>query len=156
MNGSAAPPGLAFALELRVEIAPTIEIGRGPLGIRRSVPITGGRFEGPAIRGLVLSGGADWQIVDSDGLTLVDAQYVIETADGVRIEVRNQGVRHGPREVLERIAAGEAVPASAYYFRAAPRFFAPAGRYEWLNRAVFVATGERFADLVVMRVWQVL
>jgi Protein of unknown function (DUF3237) len=156
MSGNPASPILQFALELRVTIAPTIELGEGPLGMRRTVPITGGTFEGPALRGRVLSGGADWQYVTSDGLTFVDARYVIETADGVRIEVRNQGVRHGPREVLDRIAAGEAVPPDAYYFRATPRFFAPAGDYEWLNRAVFVASGERFAELVVVRVWQVL
>lgn len=155
MQSSATPPQLEFALELRVGIAPTIELGAGPFGIRRTVAITGGTFSGPGIAGHVLPGGADWQFVESDGLTCVEAQYVIETGDGVRIEVRNSGLRHGAPHVLARLAAGESVPAGEYYFRTTPRFNPPTGKYEWLRRSVFVGVGERYADLVVVRVWRV-
>ena len=146
---------LEFALELRVSIGPILEIGSSPNGLRRMVPILGGTFSGPEIAGRVLPGGADWQLVEADGLTFVDAQYVIETADGVSIEVRNQGIRHGPQDLMSRIAAGEAVPATDYYFRTAPRFKAPAGKCGWLNRALFIGSGERSSDLVVVRVWKV-
>jgi hypothetical protein len=84
-------------------------------------------FRGPGISGRVLPGGADWQFVDRDGLTLVDAHYVIETADAVRIEVSNPGIRHGAQDVLDRIAAGEPVSPSQYYFRTTPRFHPPDG-----------------------------
>jgi hypothetical protein len=147
---------LEFALELRVKIGPTLELGTSADGIRRMVSILGGEFDGPQISGLVLSGGADWQRVDSDGLTFVDAHYAIETNDGVRIEVRNQGVRHGAPGVLERIASGATVAPDEYYFRSSPRFYPPAGKYEWLKRAVFIATCERYSDLVVVKVWRVL
>ena len=85
-------PRLEFALELRVNIGPVFELEWGSFGLRRTVPITGGTFRGPGISGRVLPGGADWQFVDRDGLTLVDAHYVIETADAVRIEVNNPGL----------------------------------------------------------------
>jgi len=119
------------------------------------VPILGGTFSGPEIAGRVLPGGADWQLVEADGLTFVDAHYAIETDDSVRIEVRNQGIRHGPQDLMSRIAAGEVVPATDYYFRTAPRFEAPAGKYGWLNRSLFIGSGERYSDLVVVRIWKV-
>ena len=149
------PPHLEFAFELRVNIAATIELGAGPDGIRRSVPIVGGTFSGPHIAGRVLPGGADWQRVEPDGLTFLDARYAIETGDGVRIEVRNRGMRHGPPAVLARISAGEPVAAGEYYFRTTPCFYPPAGKYEWMGRSVFVGACERSADLVVVRVWKV-
>jgi Protein of unknown function (DUF3237) len=98
----------------------------GQTGSPAYVPITGGTFSGPQIAGRILPGGADSQFVEPDGLTFVDARYVIET-DGIRIGVRNQGIRHGSKEILARLAAGEAVPASQYYFRTSPRFYPPVG-----------------------------
>jgi Protein of unknown function (DUF3237) len=150
------PPHLEFAFELRVNIGPVLELRSGSFGLRRTVPITGGSFRGPGVSGRVLPGGADWQFVERDGLTFVDAQYVIETEDAVRIEVRNQGIRHGTQDVLDRIAAGELVPSSQYYFRTTPRFQPPEGRYEWLKRSIFLGDAERYADLVVVRVWKVI
>ncbi len=147
-------PQLEFALELRVSIGPVLELGSGPFGLRRTVPITGGTLCGPGIAGRILPGGADWQFIEVDGLTFVDAQYVIETDDRVRIEVRNQGIRHGSADLMDRIAAGEAVPASQYYFRTTPRFYPPDGKYTWLKRSIFVGDAERYADTVVVRVWK--
>jgi hypothetical protein len=148
-------PELEFVLEVKVSIGPVVELGAGPSGARRTVAITGGTFSGPAMSGRVLAGGADWQLVESDGLTLVDAHYAIETEDGVRIEVRNCGVRHGAPDLMERIAAGQVVAPDEYYFRTTPRFYPPQGKYDWLRRAVFIGSGERYADLVVVRVWRV-
>lgn len=150
------PPRLEFAFELRAEVGATLELRPGPCGRRRTVPILGGSLEGPLLSGRVLPCGADWQFVETDGLTFVDAQYVIETKDGVRIEVRNRGVRHGPAAVMARIAAGESVPASEYYFRTTPCLYPPDGQYEWMKRSVFVASGERHASLVILLVWKVL
>lgn len=151
-----AAPGLEFAFELRAEVGPTLELGPGSSGIRRTVPILGGSLDGPLLAGRIVPGGADWQFAEADGLTFVDAHYVIETHDGVRIEVQNQGVRHGPADVMARMAAGESVNPKAYYFRTSPRFFPPTGPYEWLKRSVFVASGERHAQVVLVRVWRVL
>jgi hypothetical protein len=150
------PPRLEFAFELRADVGAAIELGSGACGIRRTVPILGGTLEGPLLSARVLPGGADWQFVEAEGLTFVDAHYAIETSEGVRIEVRNQGVRHGPPTVMERIAAGELVPSDAYYFRTTPRFAPPKGKYEWMKHSVFVASGERHAALVIVRVWKVL
>ena len=155
MIGNAASPRLEYLFELRVSIGPTLEIASTPSGLRRPVPILGGTFSGDGLTGRILPGGADWQLVAPDGCTWVDARYVLETDDGVRIEVQNQGLRYAPSEVLKRLESGEPVSPDAYYFRTTPRFFPPPGRYQPLGRSVFVGSGERYADLVVVRVWRV-
>jgi Protein of unknown function (DUF3237) len=149
------PFDLEFVLELRVTIGPAIEIGPSAAGLRRVVPITGGTFCGPQLSGIVLPGGADWQCTEESGLTIVDARYVIETADRVRIQIHNQGIRHAAPEVAERLAAGKPVDPGEYYFRTTPRFMPTQSRYEWLRQAVFLGVAERYPDLVVVKVFKV-
>jgi Protein of unknown function (DUF3237) len=155
MVDSTSSPQLEFTLELRVNIGPTLELGQASFGTRRNVPITGGTFSGPHVAGRILPGGADSQLVETDGVTFVDAQYVIETEDGIRIGVRNQGIRHGSKEILARLAAGVAVPSSQYYFRTSPRFYPPVSPYNWLKKSIFLGIAERHAELIIVRVWKV-
>lgn len=138
-----------------ITLAPPQELGEAPLGRRRIIPITGGRFRGERLAGRVLSGGADWQIVRGDGVAQLEARYTLETDDGALVYVRNVGLRHGPPEVLARIAAGDAVDPSLYYMRATPSFETGAERYRWLNRLVCVATGARRKDAVELDVYEV-
>ena len=86
-----------------IELAPAQEVGIGPLGRRRIIAITGGRFVGERLSGRVLPGGADWQVIRADGVAELDARYTLETAEGALIYVRNRGFRHGPAEVLKQI-----------------------------------------------------
>lgn len=87
-------PSLEFVAELRVTVGPITELEKiGPC-VRRFVPITGGDFAEPNLRGRVLPGGAEWQSAAPDGLTLLDARYVLYTEDRICIAVRNRGVRH--------------------------------------------------------------
>jgi len=138
-----------------ITLAPPQELGEAPLGRRRIIPITGGRFRGERLAGRVLPGGADWQIVRADGVAQLEARYTLETDDGALVYVHNVGLRHGPPEVLARIAAGEAVDPSLYYMRATPSFETGAERYRWLNRLVCVATGARRKDAVELDVYEV-
>jgi hypothetical protein len=151
---STAPP-LNFVMELRVRVGPAVEIGAVGHGRRRIVPIRGGTFEGPQLRGEVLDGGADWQIVRADGLTELDTRYTLRTDRGQLIYIRNAGLRHAAPHVVARLLAGEAVDPALVYFRTAPVFETAAPELAWLTRAVFVGDGERHPDLVVMRVWKV-
>jgi hypothetical protein len=52
--------------------------------------------------------------------------------------------------VSDKLARGEAVDPSAYYFRTTPRFSVETGRYDWLRRSVFVARGIRKPDSVLV------
>ena len=114
-----APPPLTFAFEVRATVAAPTEVGQVPHGRRRIVAITGGTFEGPGIRGRVVPGGADWQIVRPDGSSVADIRYTLETDRGALLYVQSHGVRHGKPEVLARLAAGEDVDPSEYTFRTA-------------------------------------
>jgi hypothetical protein len=147
-------PVLEFLCEIRCELAPPLEFGPTYSGFRRVVDIRGGVFAGASLRGTV-RGGADWQVTRNDGVVELQARYVLLTDDGVPIQVRNRGLRHGPEEVLRRIAEGEAVDAQEYYCRTTPVFDAPQGKYEWLNRSVFVATAERSASFIRLHVYRV-
>ena len=150
------PPGLEFAFEVRAEVADPTVVGQMPNGLRRIIDITGGTFEGPGIKGRVVPGGADWQIIREDGFTEVDARYTLETEDGELIYVSNLGIRHAPPDVMRRLNAGETVDQSQIYFRAVPKFEAAAPELEWLMRSIFVATGERYPNGVIIRFWRLL
>ena len=103
------PPQLTFVMELRVTVGPPVDIGDGPRGRRRIVPIESGAFDGPLVRGSVIPGGADWQIVREDGVTELEARYTMQTDAGELIYVRNVGLRHAPPGILQKLSAGEDV-----------------------------------------------
>ena len=138
-----------------IELAPPQELGAGPLGRRRIIGITGGRFYGGRLSGRVLAGGGDWQVVRDDGVADLDARYTLETTDGALIYVRNRGYRHGPDEVLRRLAAGENIDPSQYYMRTTPLFETGDQRYAWLNRIICVASGARRPAAVELEVFEV-
>ena len=137
------------ALEARIEVGQVQEVGATAKGVRKFIPILGGTFSGPEIEGVILPGGADWQLVRPDGVAEIEAHYTMLTHDGVSIYIVNKGYRHGPPDVMEKLARGEDVAPDQYYFRTAPRFEVARGKYDWLARSVFVGTGERRKDHVL-------
>ena len=150
MNATPAPPRLEPICNARVAVAAPRILGRVGAGERRIVDITGGEVSGPRLAGRVLPGGADWQIVRDDGTAVLEARYTIEAADGALVYVRNYGYRHGPADVLARIAKGEEVDPALYYFRTTPVFETAAPQYDWLNRTVAVCSAMRTVDRVVI------
>ena len=149
-------PDLQLLLEVRAVLDAAVVVGNTPVGLKRVVPILSGTFSGPDMRGTVVPGGADWQYVRADDVTVVEARYLLRTDDDVLIEVHNRGIRHGPAETMKRLAAGESVDPSEYYFRATPVLTAPAGKYEWLNRHLFVCNGARYATAITLWIYQIL
>jgi hypothetical protein len=141
--------------EAEIMLGPAQELGAAPLGRRRIIGITGGRFSGERLSGRVLAGGADWQVIRADGVAELDARYTLETADGALVYVRNRGYRHGPSHILDKLAAGEAVDPELYYMRTTPLFETGDARYAWLNRMICVATGARRAAAVELEVFEV-
>jgi len=95
LSPGARVPAVQFLYECIVTLAPTLEFGRTFEGTRRVIPITGGTFEGPRIRGSVLPGGADWNLARADGGGSVDASYYLRTHDEVLIRITNQGIGGG-------------------------------------------------------------
>ena len=147
-------PRLAFAFEVRADVAAPLHIGQLPRGTRRIVPILGGTFEGPLLKGRVLPG-ADWQIIQHDGFSELDTRYALETDTGELISVRNAGIRHAEPAVMEKLLRGELVDPALVYFRTTPTFETAAPDLQWLTRSVFIGTGERLPTQVLIRFWRV-
>lgn len=141
---------------VQAELEAVMTLGRTPYGERRMVAITGGTVKGPKLNGRILPGGADWQIVRSDGAADIQARYVIEADGGARIVVDSKGLRHGPPEVLERLGRGDTVDPAHYYFRTAMRFETADPALGWLNRILAVARGQRQARSVHLDVFEVM
>jgi len=144
-------PSLEFLARFEVALnAPVLELGQiESLGKRRVIPITGGKFEGPRLKGRVLNNGADWQLVLADGLAQIDTRYALETDDGALIYIQTRGVRHGPSEVLAELAEGNPVDPNRYYFRVYIQYETSAERYRWLNRTLAIGSGMRLGSAVV-------
>jgi len=142
-------------LRADITLAPAQELGDTPQGRRRIINITGGTFRGDRLSGKVLSGGADWQVIRTDGVADLDARYTLETDDGALIYVHNHGYRHGPAEVLKKLSLGEEVDPSLYYMRTTPLFETGDTRYAWLNRLICVGTGARKKSSVHLEIFEV-
>jgi hypothetical protein len=144
-------------MTLRVDVATPLNIGAVPYGTRRTVPITGGQFEGPRLRGTVLPGGsADWVLLRADGVLELDLRVTLRTGDGALISMKSFGLRHGPAEVMAALGRGEAVDPATYYFRTTPRFETAHRTYAFLNRLVAVASGDRRAEGPIYTIHEVL
>lgn len=116
----------------------------GPGQELRVIPVTGGSFEGPSLRGEVVPGTtADWLRVEPDGTAHMDVRLVMRTDKGQHFYMHYSGVRAGPPAVLAQLGRGEAVDASAYYFRVAIRFETSEPELTWLNRVLAIGVGQR-------------
>ncbi len=154
-SAETAAPKLTLAFTINVQVGPPTELGQVPRGRRRIIPILGGTFEGPNIRGKVVPGGADWQIVRADGFAELDTRYMLQTDAGQLIYIQNAGIRHAPPDITKKLLAGEPVDPSQVYFKTVPTFETSAPELQWLTRSIFIGTGERHPAEVVIRVWKV-
>ncbi|MES2712141.1 MAG: DUF3237 domain-containing protein [Pseudomonadota bacterium] len=132
-----------FLFRMALEVATPEIVGTAADHELRVIAIKGGRFEGPRLSGTVLPIGADWLRVEPDGTARIDVRLTLRETGGGLIQVNYAGVRTGPPDVLARLAKGEAVPPSAYYFRATMRFETGEPALGWLNRTLAVAAGQR-------------
>jgi len=130
-NAPAHPEGphMEFVYEETVSLGTTLHPGATPFGERNIVPITGGTFTGPRLKGKILPGGWDWQL-SANACFLISANYMIQTDDGVIINVDNRG------RVCSKPGAK---PAPIF---TTPVFEATLGAYDWLNGGAYVGTIE--------------
>ena len=144
-------------MTLQVNVMPPQNVGAVPHGTRRIAPIGGGVFDGPRLRGTVLPGGsADWLLLRPDDVLEMDLRVTLRTHDGALISMKSFGLRHGPPEVMAAIGRGERVDPASYYFRTTPRFQTAHPAYDFLNRLVAVATGDRRAEGPIYTIHELL
>jgi len=148
-------PELKFYADLSVQVDKPQEVGKTHHGVRRVIPILGGTVQAQGWRGRVLSGGADFQLLLGPSMAELDARYVIETDAGDMIFVTNRAVRTASPEVMAKIIRGEPVDPSTVYFRCSPSFETASPTLSWIAERLFVGTGARHPDKVVMRFFEV-
>ncbi|WP_298587893.1 DUF3237 family protein [uncultured Kocuria sp.] len=154
--GTPPAPPLEYIATIEVDVDAPITVGATVDGVRRVVPIRGGRVHGPGVAGRVLDVGADFQQYPTDDLAYLAADYVLELDDGHHILVQNRALRAGTPEDLRTVMAGGTVDPARIYFCCVPRLTADeAGPHAWMNRTLFIGTGERGPDGVLIQVFRV-
>lgn len=149
-----APP-LNFFADLSVYVSPPQEVGQTLHGLRRLIPILGGEVKGQGWTARVLAGGADFQLIVNERMAELDARYVMETDGGDLIYVQNRAVRTAAPEVMAKLMRGEPVAPESVYFRCSPSFETASASLGWISERLFVGTGARHPDRVVMRFFEV-
>jgi hypothetical protein len=140
-------PSLELAFEVRLDFGDRPRTRFAPAYTRFTrgfVAVAGGEVGGPRLTGKVVPGsGGDWPRMWDAGLIEFEAHYMLDAADGTPIYVHNRGIAYSDPAILAQVEAGESVDPAATYCRVTPRFEAPAGPHEWLNRTMFVGVAER-------------
>ena len=149
-------PELKFFADLSVQVDKPQEVGTTVHGQRRVIPILGGDVHGDGWTARVLRGGADFQMIVNQSLAELDARYVLETDAGDLIFVQNRAVRTASPDVMSRLIRGEKVDPQLVYFRCTPQFETASKSLSWISERLFIGTGARHPDKVVMRFFEVL
>jgi hypothetical protein len=142
-----------FTIALEIQVS---SLGDTPYGSRRIFHFDGGSFEGPKLKGRVLPGGGGSSLIRRDDVLEVDVRLILETEDKHQVCMAWKGLRHGPKEVMDRLYRGEIVDPQAYYFRTTPYFETSSDKYGWMNRICAIATGSLGANARTLDVFQVL
>jgi Protein of unknown function (DUF3237) len=142
-----------FTIDLDFEIT---VLGETPYGIRRVARLITGSFEGPEFKGTVLPGGGAWTLVRRDDVLDIEVRLILETNDKHQIFMHWKGLRHVPKEVIERLRRNETVDPRTYYFRATPYFETSSEKFRWMNCICAIATGSLATNARTLDVFQVL
>jgi hypothetical protein len=149
-------PELKFFADLNVQVDRPQDVGMTVHGQRRVIAILGGEVQGQGWTARVLPGGADFQMIVNPTLSELDARYVLETDAGDLIFVQNRAVRTASPEVMGRLIRGEPVDPQQVYFRCTPQFETASKSLAWISERLFIGTGAREPDQVIMRFFEVL
>jgi len=147
-------PALEYFGTITAVVDEPVELGAMHGGAQRVIPITGGTFVGPNAGGEILPGGADFQTLRSATVTELRAKYAIRLDSGHCITIDNFGLRTGTEEDIAALVAGDPVPAERIYFRCVPQLMG-SGPWGWLSERIFIGTGTRHPDRVVVDVFLV-
>jgi hypothetical protein len=157
MSQAEFPPLQTRALFTMSVVVGAMHATGGPDGAQLHVAtVSGGTISGERLRGTILSGGIDWLTERGDGVTLLDARFVLRADDDALIAMAFTGKRHGPDAVMAALARGEDIDPSAYYQRIAPSFATADPRYAWLNGILAIGTGDRRPDGPIYQIHEIL
>jgi len=128
-----------FLLDLVIETQAPNTLG----GDRIIVPVSGGTFEGPRLKGTIVGPGGDWIVRRADGSMLLDVRLVLQTDDGQKVSMTWRGISYTP-------------PGGTQYARILPLFETGAAEYDWLNHLVAVGVNRPMPGKVAYRIYRIL
>jgi hypothetical protein len=128
-----------FLLDLTLETRLPSAVGAG----RLVVPVSGGSFEGPRLKGTIVPPGGDWIVKRPDGSSVLDVRLMLRTDDAQNIYMNWRGVAY-PQQ------------SGALYARITPLFETAAAKYAWLNNLVAVGVYRPGKSEIAYRVYQIL
>ncbi|KPI42703.1 uncharacterized protein AB675_1885 [Cyphellophora attinorum] len=136
-------PSWEFLYTVNATLGSRWQIGPQGRGSRVVIPITGGTFSGPRLRGTVSNLGADWGVTDDNKVFFPDTRYNLRTDDGVDIYIQTYGPTQPDGRTLLR-----------------GTFEVDMGtKYAWLNYVLAVGVLQRsldFGNYVVIDMWHML
>jgi len=136
---------------ITVSVTTPIVVGQDEIsGRRQLIPISGGVLEGENMKGEVLPGGVDAQIIRPDGICELSARYGVKLESGSSLYIENNGIRTVPAEYVEQVKNGEFVDPSLYYFCTTPKFELFGDDIQWMKSRVWVCSATRYPDKVAL------
>jgi len=136
-SSAPAPLNTEFLMDIILHVAaPQV------LGTRRIVPVTGGTFEGPKLKGTALPG-ADWILVRPDGVSELNVRVTLRTDDDQLIYLTYRGLLFTPK-------GGE------QYWRTTPIFETGSAKYEWLTKIIAVGVGKNVPGKAAYSIYHIL
>ncbi len=152
-----ADPALRYVFEFVVEVGSTVRVGGGIGDELHFVPITGGTVRGTRLEGEVLPAGGDWWVRRSPTTIELDAHYLVRSAEGVVIDVRNRGYYRTPTAELMALAdSGVEIDPRRLYYRTSARFQTDDSRYTWLGESIFVGLAYEDSGRVRIRFFELV
>ena len=121
-------------------LSPPEVIGPLPEGVRVNFYVTGGEIKGPKVYGKFRPVGADWLLLRTDGVGILDVRATIETREEALIYAAYSGVLDLGEEGYDRFLRGE-LPLTVP-LRVVPRFLTAHPDLQWLNRLQCLGIGE--------------
>jgi hypothetical protein len=146
---------LEYELTYNATLKDPVAVGAGPYGTRLVYEVTGGSVDGKRLKGQVLTGGADWLLVGTDGWGRLDVRAQFLTDEGAAIYAAYYGMIEMNENVQRAMTAGSSTDYGDQYFRTSPRFETGDPRYSWLNHTLFVAEGRIVPHAVEYKVYRV-
>lgn len=135
------------------DLLPAVAVGPGPYGNRIVFEVSGGSFEGPRLRGRLLTGGGDWLLLDGEGIGHLDVRATFETHDGALIYVQYFGRLEVTDAVMAALGGQGETRFGDQHFFSQPRFETGDERYRWLNRVIAVGQGRVLPNRVEYQVF---
>ncbi|WP_462409482.1 DUF3237 domain-containing protein [Neobacillus sp. Marseille-QA0830] len=147
--------GYEHVFSIEIEVGHPIVVGQDEVvGRRQLIPILSGKVSGRDIKGTVLPGGIDSQIIRPDGKCELSARYAIQLEDGASIYIENNGIRTVPSEYVEDVKAGKFVDPELYYFRTVPQLEVYDEKYRWMMDCIFICYAKRLPDKVLLKFYK--